>query len=335
MRGFPALVRRLGGQPEAFLRKHHIPAEVLGNDEALVSLRSLINLCEDCAQTLNAPDFGLQAAQMQDIGILGSVALAIQHAPTVGDAVRASARYMFIHSPGVELTFSETDWKRQPVAELRYELLESRQLPTRQAYDLALGVAHRIISMATPNNRYPLRSVKLPHGPLASPARYQQFFGVPVTFEQPYAALVVDSHYFEQPIAGADSNIHQFIAHYLETNFPAAGQTMTARVRKTLVKALEVNRAELDSVAEMLIVHPRKLQRDLADEGTSFEQVRDGVRRETAARYLTTTRLPLSQVAAALGLSEQSALTRSCKAWFGVTPLKYRQQAVAIASVAH
>lgn len=334
LRGFRPLVRRLGGQPDALLRKHQVPPEVLDNDEALVPLRPLINLLEECAQVLETPDFGLQLASVQDIGILGSMALAIQHAPTVADAVRAAARYQFIHSPAIELSFTETDWQRKPVAELRYELVMPRMPPARQAYDLALGVTHRIISMAMAGG-YPLRGVKLPHTPLASRARYKQFFGVPVEFEQPFAALLVDSRFFERPIAGADSKIHDFIAHYLEATFPASGKTVTARVRQTLVKALEVGRAELDSVAQMLNLHPRKLQRDLADEGASFEQVRDDVRREAASRYLTTTRLPLSQVAAALGLSEQSALTRSCKTWFGTTPLKYRRQVVSATAVAH
>ena len=58
MRGFPALVRRLGGQPEALLRKPHIAPNALDHDDTLVSVRLLVPLSEDRAQVLNAPDFG-------------------------------------------------------------------------------------------------------------------------------------------------------------------------------------------------------------------------------------------------------------------------------------
>ena len=326
MRGYGLVARRLGGDPVEMMHKHHIAPETLQNEDALVSMLALISICEESSRTWHAPDFGLQLAQEQDISILGSMALAIQHAPTVGDAIRAASRFHFIHSPAIELTCTETDWRGTAATEIKHELLLPRLPPARQAYDLGLGVVHRILSMAT-NNNYPLLGVRLPHTPLASPARYKQFFGVPVEFEQPYASLIVDRHFSEQPVAGADSNIQAFIEHYLEMSFPASGQTVAARVRGAIVKALEVSRAELESVSQMLAVHARKLQRDLAEEGTTFEQVRDAVRRDAAARYLTTTRMPLSQVSAALGFSEQSVLTRACKMWFGMTPLKYRRQA--------
>jgi methylphosphotriester-DNA--protein-cysteine methyltransferase len=42
------------------------------------------------------------------------------------------------------------------------------------------------------------------------------------------------------------------------------------------------------------------------------------------SRYLAEPGLYLSQIAVLLGYSEQSALNRSCRRWFGKTPRQYR-----------
>lgn len=82
------------------------------------------------------------------------------------------------------------------------------------------------------------------------------------------------------------------------------------------------------AIAAMLAMHPRALQRRLDDEGTSFNAIRDDVRRQHAMRYLTSTQLPLSQVTGLLGLSEQSTLTRFCRLQFDATPSAIRGASV-------
>lgn len=74
-----------------------------------------------------------------------------------------------------------------------------------------------------------------------------------------------------------------------------------------------------------MTAHPRTLQRRLAAEGTSFAAILDDVRRDAARRYLTTTDMPMSQVASLIGLSEQATLTRSCRRWWATTPTAIRR----------
>ena len=69
------------------------------------------------------------------------------------------------------------------------------------------------------------------------------------------------------------------------------------------------------------VVLLRRLEMPLAD----IAEVLDDVRRTEAARYLTTTNAPMGQVAGLLGLSEQSALSRACRRWFGASPREVRR----------
>jgi AraC-like DNA-binding protein len=108
---------------------------------------------------------------------------------------------------------------------------------------------------------------------------------------------------------------------------PDGDAGLTGRVRGVLTRSLGTMAPGIGAVARLVALHPRTLQRRLAAEGTTFAAVLDEVRREAARRYLTTTDMPMSQVAGLLGLSEQSALSRCCRRWWGTTPSRVRRDA--------
>ena len=58
--------------------------------------------------------------------------------------------------------------------------------------------------------------------------------------------------------------------------------------------------------------------------GHTFEAIKDEARRDLAQRYLSQPDLPLTQITALLGYSEQSAFGRSCRRWFDMTPREAR-----------
>jgi AraC-like DNA-binding protein len=68
------------------------------------------------------------------------------------------------------------------------------------------------------------------------------------------------------------------------------------------------------------------MQRRLNEEGTTFEEIKDNARRDLAERYLSNLDLPLTQITVLLDYSEQSALGRSCRRWFGTAPREYRKR---------
>jgi AraC-like DNA-binding protein len=81
--------------------------------------------------------------------------------------------------------------------------------------------------------------------------------------------------------------------------------------------------AQLDGVAKRLGMTGRSLQRRLKDEGTSFQETRDAVRRELADAYLGQG-MSFAEISFLLGFAEPSAFFRAFKRWTGVTPLERR-----------
>ena len=113
---------------------------------------------------------------------------------------------------------------------------------------------------------------------------------------------------------------------YLTAHFGDPGQSISSRVRLAIRRTLSTVHASKPAIADLLGMHQRTLQRRLEAEGTSFEDIREEVRKQAALRYLCETRVPFTQLAGLIGLSEQSALTRSCRRWFGETPSEVRRR---------
>ena len=67
------------------------------------------------------------------------------------------------------------------------------------------------------------------------------------------------------------------------------------------------------------------LQRRLANEGTSFQSLKDALRHDVAIVRLNTSAVPLATVAYELGFADSSPFQRVFKGWTGSAPGAYRR----------
>lgn len=326
IKGFDALVRERGGDPEGMARRARLPLGALTDDELLVNDASIGRVLEIAARELDLPDLGLRIAERQGFEMLGTLAVAIQSSPTVGEALDCTSRYLFVHARGLSVEAVADPYGAKGVIAVRYGPPSGGSL-FPQGTDAGLGFLHRSIRYLV-GGSYGLRTVELPHRPAAPLARYEEFFGVPVTIGRPAALLRVPTSLSAQPISTGNSAMRSLALAHLEAQDRGPGQAAGPQVRAVLEQSLGTSVVEIESIASLLGVHPRTLQRRLAAEGTSFAVILDELRMARAERYLSSTKMPMTQVAAALGLSEQSALSRCCRRWWGRTPSEVRRHAV-------
>ncbi|WP_367138338.1 AraC family transcriptional regulator ligand-binding domain-containing protein [Saccharothrix sp. HUAS TT1] len=324
LRGFRATVAELGGRAEDYARAAGLPVAALDADDLLVPDRAVAAVLELAAAGLDCPDLGLRVAARQDFGMLGPLAPAIRNSPTVADALESTSRYLFLHARSVSLALVDDPHGAPDLVALHYGVPPDAPVGA-QAIDLGLGFLHRSITYLL-GRPYGLRSVELPHTPTIPVAVYEEFFGVTVHTGQPAPLLRLPRALLRRPLARGDERVWRLALAFLAEQDPG-GASLTARVRGVLTRSLGTVAPEIGAVARLVDLHPRTVQRRLAAEGTTFAAVLDEVRREAAKRYLTTTNVPMSQVAGMLGLSEQSALSRCCRRWWGSTPTAVRRGA--------
>lgn len=105
---------------------------------------------------------------------------------------------------------------------------------------------------------------------------------------------------------------------------PKTDFSFTGEVYLLLSRHLKTDVPTLDDVAHSLQLSKRTLIRRLKEEGSSFQAVKDQVRRDKAIYYLTSQNTSVGEIAERLGYSDPSVFTRAFRSWTGVSPGRYR-----------
>ncbi|MEC3952340.1 AraC family transcriptional regulator [Nocardia sp. CDC153] len=324
MRGYRELVDELGGDGKELLARYGISLDAVASDDALVPAESMGWALEVGAVELDCPDLGLRLAARQDSEILGLLAVAIANSATVGAGIACAARFLSIHHGGVSITLVPDPEGHTGVVALNYRD-NAEVAGFSQAIDHGAGLIHRFLRQGAGD--YGLRSIHLPHPARAATARYTEFFGADVHFDRPTTVLRFAAELLHRPVLGSNPMLHKLAMDFLDRNYPEPDRTMTARVRLAIDRAFLESKADIETVARMLTMHERTLQRALAAEGSTFTGVLDEARRDATYRLLCETDLPMSRITTLIGLREQSALTRVVRRWFGSTPQQLRTAA--------
>lgn len=322
---FRQCVTSLGGDADAFAHQAGLPRGALDTDEMLIDDRPLAAVLEIAAMGLECPDLGLRIGEAQDFSMLGALSVAIQHSSSVADALECTSRFMFVHGRELSIGLIDDPDGARGVVGVRYSFgPDVRPLP--QATDMTMSFLHRAVTFLVGGD-YGLRTVDLPHDPVAPPTRYEIVFGAPVRFRRPEALLRVPETLLTRRLKGVDDTLRTLALAFLSRHRRPSGPVTSGNVRAVLDQSLGTGSIRLVDVAKVLAVHPRTLQRQLAAEGQSYASILDGARRARARAYLTTTDMPLLQVSNLIGFSDQAVLSRCARRWWGCTPSLLRRQA--------
>ncbi|MFI5798748.1 AraC family transcriptional regulator ligand-binding domain-containing protein [Streptomyces sp. NPDC051677] len=323
LRGLSALVTGAGGRGPELLAAYGFDEAKIVEGNSFVSLRVVERLLEEAADRFALPDLGLKMAAQQDLHMLGPLAIAMENSRTIGEAVGCAGRYLFVYSPAVSLEEIEDPLGSPGAIGLRYASTTMNASP--QTIDYGIGIVHRVLKLINGGAPYGLRSVQLPHARLAPEKAYRDYFGAEVRFDCPSVVLRVTSQLCSMPVSGGNDLLRDIAIGYLDTHFGHKGVPISDLVAAVLSEHLGSGGPDLSKVARLLSLHPRSLQRSLAEEGTTFTGVVDRVRRSQALDLITTTDLSFSQIAARLGMHEQSSLTRAVRRWFDTSPSGLRR----------
>ncbi|MFV0679867.1 AraC family transcriptional regulator ligand-binding domain-containing protein [Ottowia sp.] len=317
--GYEELAAEWGLDVAHMARRAGLTIEALRDPGALIPYRALMQLLEQSARDTGRADFGLRLSLRQNLRILGPLSVAMENAATMADAMRLGSRYVFVHSPAISFNVEPVDGHSE-ATDLRFEIQIVNTPERTQTLELSLGVIVQIVRLLSQGRITPL-AVLLPHAPVSLPEVYAQCFGCACRFEQAYAAVRVSTAALAQPLTAHNPMLSELARSYLEQHYVNPGQTMTDRVATLVRQFLSTQRAGRTDIARMLAMHPRTMQRRLRDEGTTFENIKDAVRKDLLEEILRRRTVPtLAQIATMLDYGAQSALTRSCRRWFGVTP---------------
>jgi len=104
---------------------------------------------------------------------------------------------------------------------------------------------------------------------------------------------------------------------------------LQSMVANQLVSLLPSGESRAAVVSQQLGMSQRSLTRHLAEEGTTFAEILEQLRRRLASHYLADDRMSVQQTAWLLGYSEVGAFNHAYKRWTGTAPRRTRKPAPA------
>jgi AraC-like DNA-binding protein len=172
----------------------------------------------------------------------------------------------------------------------------------------------------------PLREVHVGHGWQA--CAYEEFFGCPVRYDAEYGKMIFSPDGLCRPLPAVNRELARANDRILaDFSRSLSESSFSGRVRKAIMEGLSSGKPSAAEVARNLAIAQRTLQRKLQEEGTTFQDVADEVRKELALQYVQSGEYDLSEVTYLTGFSSSSSFTRAYKAWTGRTPSEDRGRA--------
>lgn len=157
-------------------------------------------------------------------------------------------------------------------------------------------------------------------------SRFQHLVPGEVRFEQPYNGLIFPAEILDRPLVMADPIAARLAREQCKQELNRlAGNSSTYQLARDLAFDEQQGFASMEEVADKLHLSPRTLQRRLSDEGVSYREVVEHIRRDRALRLVASGGASIGQVADLLGYNDVTNFSRAFRRWTGESPRAYRQ----------
>lgn len=198
--------------------------------------------------------------------------------------------------------------------------------PLHATTETVLTLLHRVASWLIAQ-RIPLIEACFTYDTPAHVDEYRALFHCPLKFNQPRNAIIFNARLLSHPLMQDKRSLSMMLRHAPANLFFIASSKhyLTTQIRAMLGRDFSREFPDFRDIAQSLNMAPQTLRRHLREEGTSYQEIKDQLRRDAAIHYLQKPQISLGDIAHLMGFSEPSTFHRAFKKWTGLTPGEYRQ----------
>ena len=298
-----------------------IPEDLLDAPNARVPAASFSALWLAVAREIDDEFFGLDSRRMK-VGSFALLTHAVVGSGNLDRAVKHTLRGfgVFLDDLSADLRLEE----QQAVIAVTNRIVDAEA--RRFADEAFLVMVHGLVCWLA-GKRIPLACAEFAHPRPAHAAEYAVMFSQNLVFDADASAIRFDARLLAAPVVQTAQSLKAFLRTAPQSVFLKYKNedSWTARLRRRLRDS--IGQAEwplLEDIAREFHVAPTTLRRRLDAEGTSYQGIKDELRRDAAIHHLCTTSLSIADIGSLLGFQEPSAFHRAFKKWSSVQPGEYR-----------
>ncbi len=302
------------------LRRASLPGDLLSRGPAMLSTDEYFRFWSALEQEGGDRDLALDIGQAISVETFSPPIMAALCSPTLTVAAHRIATYKPLVGP-----------LRLDVADAPDGLRIAYQWPPDQQPPTLLATSELVfwVALARIATRHHVRPVgiampALPH----DPASLEGFFGARIRTGGTHA-VTFSADDAARPFLTENEPMWRFFAPELRRRLSdlQAEATMAERVRAALRETLPAGDSSITAVTRQLAISSRTLQRQLQEEGTTYQAVLASTREDLARHYLRRGNLRTGEIAYLLGYDDTNSFYRAFRSWTGTTPETLRAAA--------
>ncbi|KQB53195.1 AraC family transcriptional regulator [Pseudomonas endophytica] len=155
---------------------------------------------------------------------------------------------------------------------------------------------------------------------------YEVMFSDNLRFDRPRTRMIFAADYLDAPIKRSAEELRRFLAQapaniLVKYRDP---QSLASQIKQALRHLPADLWPETQGMAQSLCMSASTLRRRLAEEGQTYQGLKDGVRKELAIGWLAEPDRSFADIALRLGFADTSSFYKAFRKWSGTNPGHYR-----------
>lgn len=315
-------VRARGMDADALLARVGLSSGLLQMPNARVSASCYGQLWRLVAAQLDDEFFGQDVRRMK-VGSFAMICHAALGCRTLRQALERTLRFYGLILDDIRAALRRAG----PSAVLELHPRDPAAPPRIFAHEVLLMLLHGL-SCWLVGRRIPILKAQFAYPEPAHSDEYRTMYSSELTYAAPCTAICIEARYLELPVVQNERTVKDFLRNAPENILVKYknSSSLTARIRRRLRQALPQELPEFERLAIELNLTPATLRRRLHEEGSTYQSIKDELRRDLAISYLSNTRRSAADIGVELGFSERSAFQRAFKKWTGAAPGEFRRR---------
>lgn len=313
--------KRSGLSIELLLQECGIDVGLLDNPDGKVDKKSFIHLMLAVMRHTEDEFMGLGFGRVSKPGTFSMMAHAVINCATLEKAIRRGIKFYELFDYAIQSHLIVSDDE----AIIRYH--SRTDLPFRaHIQEAVVFLTLRFLSWLIGQQIVPKR-INLDFDCLDD-GEFAAQFPCQVHYQQSRCEIIMDNRFMSMPLVQNQLSLSKFLKASLSELIDGdiENASLNAQIRGIISQEFGNNFPDFLVVCDKLAMTPQTLRRRLKDENTSYQEIKDSIRKDASIYYLSKPELTIDEIALLMGFSEASSFHRAFKKWTGKTPSAYRQE---------